>query len=636
MEWQVSFVAGEAPRPTATLQLCAPNRPACTEASTAISGQGEGKQSSSPCPHSSSSSLASVWGTAFVFHLSAMRRHPSTGRGVRPKPPSPTSSTRDAGTKDEDIASTETIIITDKTNNIGGDEAKAGHNRHHNLPAGAYLPESLVRVLSDPGILLAGVGVGGDVNRLEKEYEQLRASGVGGVVDLSEVAKRKVVPDRRRRGMWSLADLCDELLQLELRKPSSLRTGSWEKQPLSVDQLFYAAADAYAGLRLWQVMRGMPDLVLQRAGANAPRRDTTAVVEVVPPSSDTTSTGDAGGSGGKGKVEARIEKKGCQQPALGGEATSSANANDTNKGPATSRVRPRLPQSKLETHRLWHEDGLSVDTVAEVRCNKASTVRGYLSDCIEAGLPYDWSRLGIDPTKEETIVGAILAVTGNDPRAAVGRDPTTASAACVENKDKEPDASSGDSGSDGKNPAAPNACGAKPRTVPLAASGSRAGDLEANVVPPPNLAATENPSSCGSTSVAPAAAAATAAVGAADGRHWEERGGNGPRTANVATAVRVVNMGSEGVCCISERGTGGDSSDGGSGGGGSSNEASAARVAPRAGAEGGAEGAKERDEMGRWDSVRLKEVKELAPTAEYWEIRMVLARLKAGWCGYSS
>ena len=47
--------------------------------------------------------------------------------------------------------------------------------------------------------------------------------------------------------------------------------------------------------------------------------------------------------------------------------------------PVTSRARPRLPQSKLETHRLWHEDGLSVDAVAGVRCNKASTVRGYLS-----------------------------------------------------------------------------------------------------------------------------------------------------------------------------------------------------------------------------------------------------------------
>lgn len=55
--------------------------------------------------------------------------------------------------------------------------------------------------------------------------------------------------------MWSLADLCAEVLELELKKPASLRTGSWEKRPLSVDQLFYAAADAYAGLRLWQVTR---------------------------------------------------------------------------------------------------------------------------------------------------------------------------------------------------------------------------------------------------------------------------------------------------------------------------------------------------------------------------------------------
>lgn len=39
---------------------------------------------------------------------------------------------------------------------------------------------------------------------------------------------------------------------------------------------------------------------------------------------------------------------------------------------------------------------------------------------------------------------------------------------------------------------------------------------------------------------------------------------------------------------------------------------------------------------GRWNSVRLKEVKELAPPeAEYWQIKMVLGRLKSGWSGYS-
>lgn len=256
-----------------------------------------------------------------------------------------------------------------------------------------------------------------------------------------------------------------------------------------------------------------------------------------------------------------------------------------------------------------------------------------LSDCIEAGLPYDWSRLDIDPAKEENIVGALLAATGNHPPAATGRDPTTASATRVKNKDEEPDASSGGSGSDAEKPAAPSACAAKPQPVPLAASGSPAGGLRAAVLYPATLAATGTPGSCGS-------ACAAAAVGTAEGQCWEEKGDNGSRSANVATTRGVTStaadMESEGGC-VSERGAHGDSSNGGSSSsGGSSNEAGAARVAPRAGAEDGAEGAKGAGEMGRWDSVRLKEVKELAPAAEYWEIRMVLARLKAGWCGCSS
>lgn len=58
--------------------------------------------------------------------------------------------------------------------------------------AKALLPECLVRVLCDPEVLLLGVGVRGDVCRLEKEYEQLQACGIKGVIDLSELAKRKV------------------------------------------------------------------------------------------------------------------------------------------------------------------------------------------------------------------------------------------------------------------------------------------------------------------------------------------------------------------------------------------------------------------------------------------------------------
>lgn len=68
-----------------------------------------------------------------------------------------------------------------------------GERKEQGIDQGAYvLPNSLIRVLSDPGVLLVGVGIGGDVGRLEREYEQLRGRVVKGSVDLSEMAKRKV------------------------------------------------------------------------------------------------------------------------------------------------------------------------------------------------------------------------------------------------------------------------------------------------------------------------------------------------------------------------------------------------------------------------------------------------------------
>lgn len=103
-----------------------------------------------------------VWGTAFIFQLCHMRLR------------SPDGSSRDEVSTADGAASS-------------GDRESQGADRKI-----VALPDSVVRVLSDPDILLVGVGIGGDVCRLEKEYEQLRACGVKGVRDLSEMAKRKV------------------------------------------------------------------------------------------------------------------------------------------------------------------------------------------------------------------------------------------------------------------------------------------------------------------------------------------------------------------------------------------------------------------------------------------------------------
>lgn len=54
------------------------------------------------------------------------------------------------------------------------------------------IPDSLVRVLSDPEILLVGVGISGDACRLEREYTELRQRRIKGTVDLCELAKTKL------------------------------------------------------------------------------------------------------------------------------------------------------------------------------------------------------------------------------------------------------------------------------------------------------------------------------------------------------------------------------------------------------------------------------------------------------------
>lgn len=253
-------------------------------------------------------------------------------------------------------------------------------------------------------------------------------------------------------------------------------------------------------------------------------------------------------------------------------------------------------------------------TYARTRCTVV------VSDCIEAGLPYDWTRLGIDPDKEEKIVRALLVATGDHPPAASGRDSTSAPARTrAKNVDEEvADGSFGAPGADGKHPAAPSgACGAKPRTV-----------LPAVVLCPPTPVSTRTGTdTLGSCVGATTAVGATAEGEGQRGAGAGDRGGDGSHSANVA--MRSVSP-------VENGGGHAETSDGGSNGGcssdgeNSSGTTSTARVAPAGrGGAGSAEGVKGASGVGRWDSVRLKEVKELAPSAEYWEIRMVLARLKA-------
>lgn len=51
-----------------------------------------------------------------------------------------------------------------------------------------------------------------------------------------------------------IADLTERVLRARLAKPQELRLSDWEAQPLSPAQASYAALDAFACLRIHEVL----------------------------------------------------------------------------------------------------------------------------------------------------------------------------------------------------------------------------------------------------------------------------------------------------------------------------------------------------------------------------------------------
>ena len=126
------------------------------------------------------------------------------------------------------------------------------------LSAPVVMPERLLRLLADPLVGKAGVGIGQDLCRLEAWAAQLAAAATpanargftfAGGIELAPLAKKAGCAGR------GLASLCDELLGQTLSK-GEVRTSDWEADELSDEQIAYAANDARASLLIWQALQG--------------------------------------------------------------------------------------------------------------------------------------------------------------------------------------------------------------------------------------------------------------------------------------------------------------------------------------------------------------------------------------------
>ncbi|CAO2648907.1 Nn.00g098560.m01.CDS01 [Neocucurbitaria sp. VM-36] len=125
------------------------------------------------------------------------------------------------------------------------------------------MPPSLKAVLESPEIFKVGVAVKGDFTRLEK-YLGVHAQGVFELSRLHNLVEwYQTDPSKVSNRLVSLAVQVLQHLQLPLYKgeqldddpdiTSSVRESDWS-QPLDLQQIHYAAADAYAGFRLYHVL----------------------------------------------------------------------------------------------------------------------------------------------------------------------------------------------------------------------------------------------------------------------------------------------------------------------------------------------------------------------------------------------
>ncbi|KAL0047414.1 hypothetical protein WJX82_002778 [Trebouxia sp. C0006] len=211
------------------------------------------------------------------------------------------------------------------------------------------LTPALVQILESEEMKKIGVGISGDAHKLHRDF------GVQcvGLVCLSEEANVRLCSSANGRmpQKWSLAGLMQELLHLTLDKGIDIRCSNWETCPLSSEQKAYAATDAYAAVKLYQVLQGMPII------AAPPRAVETAPAPVPGPAS----------SAEVAVAELIVPSQAVLLP---------------------------LQPSKLTVYRLFAEQGVSMDSIASQRALQLGTVQSYIAEAMAAGYGYPWHRMG--------------------------------------------------------------------------------------------------------------------------------------------------------------------------------------------------------------------------------------------------
>jgi len=118
------------------------------------------------------------------------------------------------------------------------------YERRHQTPSPAYqLPLRLQKILQSPYIHKVGLGLNGDIQRLQDDFDGVCVNSAHDIQD---------IPLWLRVRPQSLQGLAGLFMNRKLDKKT--RMSNWEKSRLSRSQIIYAATDAWASLEVYKEM----------------------------------------------------------------------------------------------------------------------------------------------------------------------------------------------------------------------------------------------------------------------------------------------------------------------------------------------------------------------------------------------
>ena len=292
------------------------------------------------------------------------------------------------------------------------------------------MPPSLKTILESRDILKAGVNIAGDFTRLRK---CLGIEGQG-IFELSHLYKlvkfSEKEPAKVNKSPLKLAEQVQEVLFLPLHK-GNVRTSAWSRR-LSMEQVEYAATDAYAGFRLFRELDRARSAMVptpprpalweadqpiilgngERAGENRSKRK-TGIKKATEVESQTTVLSpeeeqalddeeeEAQAEAGADDTEYFSAEEEPENFEPGQVETIKYEAADQWLGQWESNLsrerKGKNTPTNIRAYALWHVQGLPLQQVAEAMRQPPlalTTVSSYVLEVVKSeSLPYDSPRL---------------------------------------------------------------------------------------------------------------------------------------------------------------------------------------------------------------------------------------------------